>query len=144
MKSAGVCVCLTLSMVMGCGGGSGSKLKLVPAAGVVRFKEQPVADALITFYPESGPAGVARTDASGKFQIKTNGQLGAVAGKHRVTVSSAQQDVGDDLPADGHEMEREAQRKKVFSVKYSDQNTTDLIIDLPADGDKNLVLDLTE
>ena len=74
----------------GCGGGgSKDRPNLAPAAGVARFKGAPVADAMVTFYPEKGPAAQGKTDAKGAFTIKYNGQLGAVIGKNKVTVIGA-------------------------------------------------------
>lgn len=129
--------------IVGCGGGGGKdRPKLAPAAGVAKFKGTPIADASVTFYPEKGPPAVGRTDKDGKFTIKMNGQLGAVVGKNKVTVIDDKSKPGAEIPpADGSAMKLAV--TATYSKKYTDPNTTDLIIDIPAEGNNELVLDLT-
>ena len=126
---------------MGCSGQSGPKVSLAPAAGVVQFDGKPVTDATVTFYPDDGPAGIGRTDASGAFQIKTNGQLGAVVGSHHVTVAGTEGS-GEAPQMDGNEMQ--FADKARYSAKYMDPETTDLVVTIDSAGNKELVLDLTE
>lgn len=101
---------------------------------------KPIPDASITFYPEKGPVGVGRTDASGAFQIKTNGQLGAVVGKHKITVSVSD---GNDEPPPMDGKELKLLKKSIVPKKYASPDTTDLVIELPAEGNEKLILDLT-
>lgn len=138
--SAWICT-LALAFLAGCGGGDSDAPKLAPAAGIVQFKGSPVTDAMITFYPEKGPVAIGRTDAKGAFQVKTNGQLGAVIGKNRVTVSSVDA-AAETPPMDGNEIKHAV--KSRYSAKYNDPKTTDLVIDLTNKGNSSLVLDLTE
>ncbi len=126
---------------LGCGGAAKDALKIAPAAGVLKYKGAPVADVSVAFYPAKGPAGSATTNSKGEFQIKTNGQLGAVVGKHKVTASQAQQ-TGEIAPAGGAEVE--LLKKSTIPSKYADQNASDLSIDVSAEGNKTLVLDLTD
>ncbi len=134
-------LCTLASLMSGCGGGAADAPKVAPAAGIVQFKGSPVTDITVTFYPDKGPAAVGRTDAKGAFQMKTNGQLGAVVGKNRVTIGSADA-AATTPPMDGNEMQFAS--KSRYSSKYSDPKTTDLVIDLTKDGNSKLVLDLTE
>ncbi len=134
-------ILVLLGTVVGCGGGTGDKPKVAPVAGVLKFKGVPVAEATVVFYPEKGPAAVGKTDAKGAFQVKTNGQLGAPVGKNKVTVATAQTNA-EPPPADGKELA--LLQKPTIPTKYSDQQTTDLIVDVTAEGNKDLVLDLTE
>lgn len=125
----------------GCsGGGAADQPKLAAAAGVVRFDSKPVANASVTFYPEKGPAAVGQTDAEGKFQVKTNGQLGAVVGKHKVTVVDQTHAGSAPPPSDGNAINFAV--KATYSKKYLDPLLTDLLIDIPANGHRELVLDL--
>lgn len=135
---------VSLILVMsGCGGGGGAgRPKLAPAAGVAKFKGQPIHDATITFYPEKGPVAVGRTDADGKFAVKTNGQLGAVVGKNKVTVIEDSNKPEAEIPPAGADAMKYA-ISSTFSKKYTDPNTTDLVIDIPTEGNTELVLDLT-
>ena len=99
--------CLLLS---GCGAPA-----YVPVRGVVTLDGLPVAGAAVTFSPvEPGEASVAVTDADGKFAIKTaHDQVGAVAGKYRVTVFRAEmvklrpgeRSPPGDIALEGHRME---------------------------------------
>ncbi len=132
---------LTASLICGCGGGQKDRLQLASAEGVLKYKGAPLANASVTFYPAKGTAGFAMTDAKGAFQIKTNGQLGVTVGKQKVTIALAQQSA-ETPPADGNEMA--LVKQTIIPSKYSDQNTTDLNIDIPAAGNKQLVLDLTD
>ena len=126
----------------GCGGGGAKDApKIAPVVGVLKYKGAPVAEVSVAFYPAKGPAGSATTDSKGEFQIRTNGQLGAVVGKHKVTASQAQP-AGEIPPAGGTEVE--LLKKTTIPTKYADQNASDLSIDVPAEGNKTLVLDLTD
>jgi hypothetical protein len=141
MKIRSIATVLSLiCCLVGCGGGAKDAPKLAPASGVARFNGKPIPDASVAFYPEKGPVAFGKTDANGAFQVKTNGQLGAVIGKNKVTVI-AQTQSGPIPPATGGEMKYAV--KPTFSKKYMDPATTDLLVDVPAAGNTALVLDLT-
>lgn len=78
-----VVACLAAS---GCGGGS--DIKLAPVKGVVMLDGQPVADAFVQFSPASGPSSMGYTDATGLFEVMTVDRRGAIAGTHRVKVTT--------------------------------------------------------
>lgn len=70
-------------------GGCGAKPRLYPVSGTVRYKNQPVAEAVVSFFSEDGKRlATGRTDANGVFTLSTfrEGQ-GAVPGRHKVTVT---------------------------------------------------------
>lgn len=139
----GVIGVFAMSVVsLGCGGGASDAPKVVPAAGVINYNGAGVADATVVFYPEKGPVATGKTDAKGAFQVRTNGQLGATPGKNKVTVAVAAQ-AGDPPPADGNEMAL-AEKQSAVPRKYNSQDSTDLTVEIPAEGNKNLVLDLTD
>lgn len=78
---------LLVTAASGCGSGG---LGLVPVEGTVRLNGEPLADAQIIFRPEAGgrPSG-ARTDEEGHFSLEyMEGQLGALTGKHKVSIST--------------------------------------------------------
>lgn len=130
-------LCITL---VGCGGASDAP-DLVKVSGVANFQGKPLPEATLTFYPAKGPVGVARTNANGEFQVRTNGTLGAVVDTHKVTVAVAAE-AAEAPPMDGNEMA--VANKSVLPSKYADKETTDLQISIPEAGNENLVLDLTE
>lgn len=133
-------VCVTcLAGLSGCSGGA-DPLKVVPIAGVVKYKDAPVADAELVFYPEKGPVGTGKTDSKGAFQIKTNGRAGGVPGKYRVTVVSKQEDAIP--PSDGRALE--FTNKSKLPKKYTSQADSDLVIEIAAAGNSDLKLDLTD
>ncbi|MCA9086166.1 MAG: hypothetical protein KDA81_19045 [Planctomycetaceae bacterium] len=129
---------LTLSLG-GCGGGPNDSVTVAPVSGVVKLDGSPLPDAVITFYPEKGPTGIGMGDSSGAFIVKTNGQKGAPVGKCKVTVVAANQ-AGEVPEMDGNEAEYA--KKTRLNAKYSSPETTDLIIDVTAEGNQNLQLDL--
>jgi hypothetical protein len=129
-----------LASFSGCGGSTAGGPKIVPVAGVVSYKNAPVANADLVFYPENGPAGIGKTDAAGKFQIKTNGQLGGVPGKNKVTVGSKQESAIP--PSDGRAIE--FAKKSTLPKKYSSEAETDLVLEITATGNPDLKLDLTD
>jgi hypothetical protein len=75
--------------LVGCGNS-----RYVPVSGVVMLNGKPYPDALVQFQPvatkenpEPGRASSARTDANGRFTLKSvDGHEGAVAGKHRIRI----------------------------------------------------------
>lgn len=81
------------SVSLGCGGGSDVDLRAV--SGTVTWDGgDPVADADITFMPESGgTSSTARTDSSGNFTMRTGtGATGALVAKHKVIISRRKDD----------------------------------------------------
>lgn len=80
-----------LLILVGCGK-SGPEL---PVSGTVTLDGNPVADALVRFYPDGdtdkSSSGFAQTGSDGKFVITGgSGKKGLVAGKYKVTVSKGQ------------------------------------------------------
>jgi hypothetical protein len=132
---------VSILWLAGCGGGASDLPPLAKVSGIVNFKDAPLVDATVTFYPEKGPISMGKTDAKGAYQLRTNGQLGAVVGNHKVTVSSADAG-GDPPPMDGKEMAYAM--KSTLPKKYASPETTDLQVVVPDSGNANLVLDLTE
>ena len=75
-------------LAAGCGGAKGPAL--TPVKGKVVQGDKPLANAVLLFMPETGgPASGATTDAAGQFVLKSNDRLGAVPGKHKVSIRVA-------------------------------------------------------
>jgi hypothetical protein len=74
---------------LGCGG----RVRTVPVSGRVQWNGQPLADARVTFRPDSrerspGPPSYGKTDADGRFTLRTvDEHNGAVVGPHKVRIS---------------------------------------------------------
>jgi hypothetical protein len=133
------------ALMGGCGGGAPADApKLAPTSGVVKYKGRTMPNLVVNFHAEKGPMGVGATDKDGKFQIKTNGALGAVVGKHKVTLASSGGGTNEILPeANGHEMEFEKKKQASIPAKYANPSTTDLLIEIPEAGNEQLTLDAT-
>ena len=97
-KIAFFTACFAALFCVGCGGSkSGSRAELVPAAGVVTYNGEPVADATLEFrsatdVPNSLAAG--QTDAEGKFILTTDRPNdGALPGSYKVVVKKEVQTI---------------------------------------------------
>ena len=101
-RTVGLMVLLVAFAASGCG----SEEKLVPAEGVLKIGGKPAANVSIQFMPDApngkgGPTSSGRTDAEGRFKLKTNdGRDGAVPGPHTVILA----DLDEERPAQGQPM----------------------------------------
>lgn len=123
--------------MLGCSGGE--SLELIETKGKVLLGGEPVEGAVVTFYPEDGPAAQGRTDASGLFTLSTNGEAGAVAGKHRIAVTKSSEAPPSNTPED---LSAAAESAKAFPAKYADPATSKLEETVSADGENNFELKL--
>lgn len=89
-----------LMLLAGCGGGP----KLVSVSGRVTMGGKPLANATVIFEPiaaaagtEAGGGAYGRTNADGRYSLKyvLDDRAGAVAGEHRVTITSAGEATSD-------------------------------------------------
>ena len=121
---------LSLFALAGCGG---EHFDVAPVSGVVTLDGQPLADARVGFEPRrkgdnpnAGPGSYAKTDAAGRFELKTlDGQNGAVVTTHDVWIRTFI------APADrsGEIIEAAAER---VPAKYNDATT--LTFDVTPEG----------
>jgi hypothetical protein len=89
---------LALVAALGCGGKG-----FAPVSGTVTLDGKALAGATVSFQPiapagsvEAGPGSVGKTNDKGEYTLTGDrGQKGAIAGKHRVTITCLQQQVGD-------------------------------------------------
>ena len=136
--------CLALTaltfVISGCSGGGSDAPKLAPVSGVVKLKGQPLENPVVTFFPEKGPSAIGVGNPNGEFIIKTNGQNGVAIGKCKVTVTSPTSGGSEIPPADGKEME--ILKKPQLNAKYSNVDTTDLVVEVGPEGHTGLQLDL--
>lgn len=89
---------VVMAGLSGCGEAAPEIPELAPATGVVTKGGKPLADAIVTFWPEKGASSVGNTDAEGRFELKYLGTTpGAVIGKHIVKISKMTGEAGDEL-----------------------------------------------
>jgi hypothetical protein len=116
--------------------------KTVLAEGVLTWQGEPLEDYMVTFYPKDGKRPAAgKTDEEGRFTLGTNGPNdGAAPGVHNVTVVYV-----------GPEMHQEPGKEEAYTppppkvtipAKYGDPKTTDLTLDVPAEGSDSLDIEL--
>lgn len=131
---------LTPLLLSGCGGGSG--VKTYPVKGTVNYKGAPLADAVVTFYPDQGRPAAGTTDAQGAFFLSTiNSKDGAPAGTYRVAIAEATLETPP-MPLPG-EPEPQAKPPR-FPARYTDQYQSKLSAEVKAEGENNLTFDLTD
>jgi hypothetical protein len=138
---------LVSSIWMAACGGSG--VATVPAEGTVTFKGQPLAKGQVQLLPETPPAAPPAGSAeaaptptpvgaidNGKFALSTlvDGD-GAPPGKYRVSVFS----YTDVTLRDGTVV-----KKSNIPERYSSQETSGLVVEIPAAGNRDIKLDLVK
>jgi hypothetical protein len=112
MRWQAIFVGLIWALAAGCGGGDSDRIALHPAAGVIRFKGEPLAGAILTFHAVNKPAPsdetpvpvpAATSQDDGTFVVSTY-ELGdgLPEGQYQITVSCEDRSKGkpkdDDYP----------------------------------------------
>jgi hypothetical protein len=125
---------------------------LVAGSGEVKFKGEPCADASLIFSPvtEGGENrfSTARTDASGKFVIETNGQQGILPGKYAVTVFKTTKvqrrrlEEEDKLQEERKSVFKNEKPQNLLPEKYRKKETSGLTVDIDSGGQHNILLEL--
>lgn len=131
-------VLASCSLLVGCG--PAGVAVTVPAAGSLTAAGVPIAGVNVTFTPVDGRSATATTDAEGRFTLSTFASRdGAVPGRHRVTLSVSTADVP--MPGTPEAVGYKPQPAP-FAKKYGGLDSTDLEVDIPAAGDRAIVLDV--
>ena len=123
-----VIVCV---IAVGCSSSSDSPYELAPVTGTVKFKDGTVPQGTITsisFHPinvkQQGKFKVntagGNLDEDGNFELKTDGEEGAVVGRHKVVIKIIRK-----YPPPVNE-----RNKPVIHPKYEDKSTTPLEVDV--------------
>lgn len=107
---------VTTGLLAGCESGPAT----APVSGVVVYRDgKPVTSGVIEFTPGgSGPVARGQLDQSGRFVLRTGKRLGAVPGRHQITIVQAI--VADGLPP-GHE-----HRTQTIHARYRRFDTSKL------------------
>lgn len=127
------------AILASCGSGREAGIDIAPVSGRITLDGQPLANPVVTFYPDKGPVGVGVGDASGAFTVRTNGQDGAPIGKCKVTVVQASADTSASTDGNEAAMVDQSAINPIFMVKGS----TPLTVDVPAEGLESLDLGVT-
>lgn len=71
-------------------------VSLAPVCGVVTQSGNPVANAMVEFFPSSGRASVGRTEEDGSFVLHYSDSEGAVIGSGRIQVTPGARGAADE------------------------------------------------
>ena len=142
-KTARSFVFLAVAVLLGCNS-SGTRIEkqaTVPVTGIVKYKGSPVANASVIFQALDGKVSShGTTDAAGTFTLSTYGnQDGAPVGRYKVTVAAntakeSEPGVLADEPPGGF--------KSPVPMKYSNPTTTDIVVEVKAEGKNDFTIEL--
>ncbi len=127
-----------LALGPGCGGGGSANT--VPVTGTVTYNNQPVEGAVVSFIPvREGQSAIGKTNASGRYTMRTAQSDGVVPGQYRVKIEKfegGERATGpsgptvEEYPADYAETEAQAGAaptpapKHLLPAKYADPTTS--------------------
>jgi hypothetical protein len=121
---------------------TGDVIDTVPASGVLTHKGAPIEFYQVLFFPKDSRPAMGVTDAEGRFTLGTNEPGdGAVAGSHKVAVTW----VGPPStnPNEGMtEFTSPPPPKVKLDPKYSDPETSGLMLEVPESGSAELKVEL--
>jgi hypothetical protein len=91
-------------IVAGCGGSG-----LGEVTGKVTLDGQPLAGAIVTFYPQEGRPSIGMTDSEGNYELGfTASEKGAVVGKHTVRITTGAGEDREDESGEDEDQEEGA------------------------------------
>ncbi len=134
-------------------GGCEKGPELLPAGGTVSYRGAPVDGATVTFRcEEANSVATGTTDAQGRFELSTyQAGKGAVAGKHKVTVTKSS--AAGEPPSEAMSMEdamkqgppqARARPEDGLPAKYGDPARPLLEFTVSPAGENDFQIELTE
>lgn len=134
-----IVVCaLLFPTLAGCGSGGRSLPELVPVTGTVTLDGEPISDLGVTFLPVGSTGGTGSsgvTDASGTYELKSEGQTGAPVGEYTVICSKFVTEDGSLFVSGPDGLSPiEADAKELIPPQYSQVDLTELKATVPAGG----------
>lgn len=134
---------IVLVLVAGCAQGvpKADIEKTVAARGILTYQGQPLEFYQVMVLPEWRRAASGITNADGAFVLGTNGAGdGAVAGRHKATVVYVGPPPGPEKGMD--DFSPPPPPKIKIPDKYARAETSDLEVEIPAQGTSDLKIDL--
>ena len=138
-------VVATLCFLSGC---RGPKVEgLVPVRGTVTYKGEPLEDAAISFTPKEFKTGdrlaTGKTDAQGRFELRTIGERGILPGEYVVVVIKNEMIPGNaERSTPGRPPPMEI--RSLIPRRYNDPKTSDVNVDVGKDGLRNWHLEIVD
>ena len=127
LKSIRLLTTITICAVLLVGSGCGTKSDMPETAevqGTVTLDSKPLANAKILFMPEEGQTSEAVTDEAGKYVLRYKGDImGAKVGKHKVTISTFEEAVLNDMG------QPEGGKPELVPTKYNTATTLEVTVD---------------
>lgn len=121
----------------GCEKGDPDALPAVPASGTATYKGQPIETGDVTFVPSKGRPAHGLIE-KGVFRLSTYADNdGAVPGKHQVAVSSYKEVLITKGASKG-----DTDRQSLIPRQYGSPGTSNLDVDIPAEGNTKIKLEL--
>lgn len=145
MRTVSLLACFCALLLMGCGSQDDKwkkdRPKTAPAAGVITLDGKPLDGAQVVLVPESGTHGAsALSAADGSFRLSAfPPDDGAVPGSYKVMIVKS---IVPELQ-EGETAEL-AYAKLLVPKKYTDANTSGLMVDIPDAGKTDIKLELAE
>ena len=136
-------------VLSGCGSAETDRPTTYPVTGIVRYNGQPLAGAYVTFESTGAEAQTAygTTNEQGEFTLTTSESGdGAVPGPHRVIVQkleAAAAGTSGDVPPGGPTAPP-PKPKSLIPERYASVDSSGLTATVSADGDNEVVLELTD
>ncbi|HJN12102.1 MAG TPA: carboxypeptidase-like regulatory domain-containing protein [Pirellulaceae bacterium] len=143
MKRPGIVVasfavgCAALCILdAGCGPGGPPTADVT---GTVTHNGEPVTNATVTFYPDSGRPATGITDASGKFTIATE------AGHHKVAIIPFMEVDPEAVAGDPDAVDSGAESTPLpFPAKYQDAETSQFTADVQMGQDNTVTFEMSD
>ncbi len=121
-------------------GGCGDSRSLAPVTGRVLYNGKPLTSGTVFFQPEAGQPATGEIQPDGAFTLRTRGEGdGAVVGRNKVRVTCYE------TPAGGAAEQGEAVLGRLLIPKrYTDYETSGLVVEVPPDPEKPIEITLTD
>lgn len=148
-----------MACLAGCGGSSGSKRigyqgELVQIQGIVTLDGEPLSEATINFVADGPPPpgftfASGLTDSSGKYQLRTDGELGVPPGRYKIGIERWATPDGTPFrsnPEDGMDIEQAKMSglvKQIVPEKYNDPSKGRVTIEITKTHSEPVNFDMT-
>lgn len=144
---------MLLGFVTGCGGAADkykrARPKTATASGVVIYRNQPLADAIIVCFPtatgDRAVAASAYTSADGTFTLQAYPpDQGAVPGSYQVTIQKTEEAKAPPTGPDAHDAPPAPKARSLIPAKYGQIETSGLTLTIPEGGISDIKFELKD
>jgi len=136
MSRVRLLIILLIIVALGCDRGP----RLVPADGIVKYKNAVIPGADVVFVPDGdGQPAIGRTDEQGHFTLMTSGRPGAMIGAYKVSITAARpkRAVSEAEAVAMSSEQIAANREDLVPVKYNNPVSSELTATVTKDAAAN-------